>query len=138
MTKKIIIIQHDGFDEGQPPKHPKHHYEGEAWRQGGSPKRKTHEVKEESDRLDKEPHRFRAPPKKQRRMSENSIEHRRHTDEEDLIENHSKDRFRKSLGIPRGQRLPDSVFEKEKHTKNAKLRRSGDLAQILRGFHHKG
>ncbi len=185
MRKKTIhqYSEHDfdAFDEKQPPKHPRHHYEGEAWNHGGSPKKKRvrkstyhNEVEQEYNRLqgsathgtmlkepslkklrvkaneiyEGEPHRFSGPPKKQRRMETPAAKHRHHIDENDLVEHHHTGKWikatvknpgalHKSLGIPKGQRIPDAAIEKAEHSKNATLRRRATLAETLRGFHHK-
>jgi hypothetical protein len=43
----------------------------------------------------------------------------------------------RALGVPEGEKIPAEKLRKAKHSKNARIRREANLAETLKGMHHK-
>ncbi len=45
--------------------------------------------------------------------------------------------LRKTLNVPKGQKIPEAKLEASEHSRNAKTRKRAVLAETLKGFHKK-
>lgn len=43
----------------------------------------------------------------------------------------------KQMGVPQGEKIPEKKLEKAEHSKSKLERERANLAETLRGFHHK-
>jgi len=43
-----------------------------------------------------------------------------------------------SLGVPKGEKIPEEKLEKAAHSSNATTRKRANLAMTLKGMHHGG
>lgn len=48
-----------------------------------------------------------------------------------------KGALHRDLGIPEGQKIPAAKLEAATHSSNPKIARRAELAETMKGFHHK-